>query len=271
VTDDYKKPGERAASMLEEIEDARWKLTPGFDVETGLGLSATSRIAHAFDIGDADRVTDNPWCSFAVFDGKGEFSSAQDATNHAEGVLSSTIAYCRRTPGTFKVPVAVGLTADFRSKWGTFEEGEGDQKKTFEGNQSIVGAGLTVLMPSPPSWLKGLEFTTAYYRVIDSEGDLPVAEDLDIDHLQARLKSKVAPFDNLLLKEVAFIIDGRASWPLEGANKDDVEYYTSLALEIGSGKTAGTVRWERGKEVGFEYDRKLVLGVILRLLGAGGS
>lgn len=258
--------------MVEEVEKARWKLTPGFDVETGVSMSATSRIAHAFDIGG----TDSPWCSFAVFDGKGEFSSAEDATNHAEAALSSTMAYCRTRPGTsgvpVEVPVVVGLTADFRSKWGSFKEGKGDQQKTLKGNQSIVGAGFTMLFPTAPSWLASFELTAAYYTVVDSEGDLTVSKELDVDHIQARLKSRLVPFpdnSNQLLKDIGLVVDGRASWPQGGAaEKDDVEYYTSLALEIGSGKTAGTVRWERGKEVGFKYDRKLVVGVLLRLLGA---
>ena len=268
---DFNKPAEIAAKMVEEVESARWKLTPGFDVETGVSMSATSRIAHAFDIGGAA----SPWCSFAVFDGKGEFSSADDATNHAEASLSSTMAYCRTRRGAHKepleVPLVVGLTADFRSKLGSFKEGKGDKQTTLKGNQSILGAGFTMLFPTHPAWLDGFELTAAYYRVVDSEGNLTVSEDLDVDHIQARLKSRLVPFpenSNKLLKDIGLVVDGRASWPQGGSAKnDDLEYYTSLALEIGSGKAAGTVRWERGKEVGFEYDRKLVVGVLLRLLG----
>lgn len=267
----FKDPAKIAAKMVEEVENARFKLTPGFDAETGVSLAATSRIAHAFDIGG----TGSPWCSFAVFDGKGELSSAEDATNHAEAALSSTVAYCRTRKGTsgvpVEVPLVVGLTADFRSKWGRFEEGKGDQKMTLKGNQSIVGAGLTVLFPTAPAWLDSFELTGAYYTVVDSKGNLTVPKELDADHVQARLKSRLLPFpdnSNKLLKDVALVVDGRASWPQGGAaGNDDVEYYTSLALEIGSGKTAGTVRWEKGKEVGFKYDQKLVVGVIFRLLG----
>jgi hypothetical protein len=250
--------------MIEEVESARFKLTPGFDIETGASLSATSRIAHAFDLGGI-RIN-NPWHAFAVFDGKGEWSSAADAKNHAEAALSPTVAYLFQTG----IPFAVGLTADLRSRWGTFEEGEGDQKKTVEGNQIVAGAGFTVLVPSPPSWLEGVELTAAYYQVIDSEGDLSAPETLDVDHLQARLKSRLLPFVNFKpLKSVALVVDGRASRALQGPDEGDFEYYTSLALEVGSKKTAATVRWESGKEVGFKYDEKLVLGVLLRLLGVG--
>jgi hypothetical protein len=264
----FENLGAVAAKMLEDVEAARWKLTPGFDVETGVNLSATSRVAHAFDLGGT-RV-DNPWCSFAVFDGKGELSSAQDAKNHAEAALSSTVAYCRRRPGTLdKVPLVVGLTGDFRNKWGKFEEGTGAHKKTVEGNQSLFGAGLTVLTPSAPAWVKGFQFTAAYYTVVDSDGTLSAPKELDVEHLQARLNSRLVPFGTSktqILKDLAFVLDGRASWPMEGADKD-VVYYQSVALEIGKGKTAGTVRWENGKEVGFQYDKKLVVGVIFRLLG----
>lgn len=269
----FKDPAKVAAKMVEEVENARFKLTPAFDVETGVSMSATSRIAHAFDIGG----TGSPWCSFAVFDGKGEFSSAEDATNHAEAALSSTMAYCRTRTGTSGTPVEVpfvfGLTADVRSKWGSFEEGEGDEQTTLKGNQLIAGAGLTMLFPTAPSWLDAFELTAAYYTVVDSGGNLTVPEELEVDHIQARLKSRLLPFpnnSNQILKDIALVVDGRASWPQGGAAvEDNVEYYTSLGLEIGSGKTAGTIRWERGKEVGFEYDRKLVVGVLLRFLGLG--
>lgn len=248
--------------MIEEVESARFKLTPGFDIETGASVSATSRIAHAFNLGGIR--PDNPWHAFAVFDGKGEWSSAADAKNHAEAALSPTVAYL------FPAKVALGLTVDLRSRWGTFEEGEGDQKKTAEGNQTVAGAGLTFLVPSPPSWLEGVELTAAYYQVIDSEGDLSTPDTLDVDHLQARLKSRLVPFVNFKpLKSVALVVDGRASRALQGPDEGDFEYYTSLALEVGSKKTAATVRWESGKEVGFKYDEKLVLGVLLRLLGVG--
>jgi hypothetical protein len=266
----FENLGDVAAKMLEDVEAARWKLTPGFDVETGVNLSATSRIAHAFDLGGVRK--DNPWCSFAVFDGKGELSSARDARNHAEAALSSTVAYCRRRPDTIdEVPLVVGLTGDFRNKWGQFEEGTGAQKKTVEGNQSIFGAGLTVLTPSAPDWVKGFQFTAAYYTVVDSDGTLSAPKELDVEHIQARLNSRLIPFGTSklqVLKDMALVVDGRASWPMEGADKD-VVYYQSLALEIGKGKTAGTVKWENGKEVGFDYDKKLVVGVIFRLLGIG--
>ena len=258
--------------MIEEIESARWKLTPGFDMDAGVSLAATSRIARAFDLGSV--AANNPWCSFAVFDGKGEWSSAKDAKNHAEAALSPTIAYCKPKTGTFEVPLAFGLTGDVRSRWGTFEEGEGDTKKTVEGNQSVAGIGLTLLLPSAPSWLQGFEVTASYYQVIDSEGDLTAPEALDIDHLQARLKSRILPLlQTKRFKEVALVLDGRASRALEGLDKGELEYYTSLALEVGSKKTAATVRWESGKEVGFDYDKKIVFGVLLRLLGLepGGS
>lgn len=276
-----------AEAMRKKVEDAYFDVAPGFDIDTLEGspsLSATSRIARAFDFGRAPSP-ETRWCSFGVFDGKGEWTDDEAAKNHAEAALSGTLHNCkvRQIEGAggtilFKEPTIVyGFTADLRSKWGTFEEGEGDQLQRVEGNQVLLGAGFTAVPYTLPAWVELEELTAAYYQVLDAEGDLPVPEELDADHLQARVKSRFLPFvakKDSLFHNFALVVDGRASWALDGPEEGDVEYYTSLAIEMGKDKMVGTIRWESGKEVGFDYDQKLVLGMLFRLFGAdtgGGS
>jgi hypothetical protein len=292
VQGDLGEPGPTAAKMLEAVEKARFKLVPAIDANTGLSIAATSRIARAFEIGRPSQPNHlNPWCAFAVFDAKAEWSTAEDATNYAQGSFSSTVAYCRpvRTvalarstlalsanpnekPETepVKVPFALGLTAEIRARWGEFKEGQGAQEKTTKGNQEVFGGGLTLLLPTPPSWIEGLNLTAAYYTVIGSDGDLSVAEDLNADHVQGRLNTRLLPFigsENETVKSIAIVVDSRASTKVSGSDQGLFEFFNSVGFEIGKGKTAATIRWEKGKEIGFKYDRKLVFGVILRILG----
>lgn len=268
--------------MQAQIEDAYFDVAPGFDVENTAeaapSLSATSRIARAWDL-FGPPSPETSWCSFTVFDGKGEWSETEDAKNHAEAALSGTIHNCKvrrdEVSGAFSAPkVVFGITGDLRSKWGTFENGEGEQRTTVEGNQVLLGGGLVMEVLSAPKWLEVEEIMAGYYHVLDAEGDLPVPEDLDVDHLQGRLKFRVQPFIDKAdspLHGLALVADGRVSWALDGPDEGEDEYYASLALEMGRDKTAATLRWETGEEAGFEYDQRLVLGVLFRLFGIAGS
>jgi len=245
-----------AASTEPDLEavDSTFTLAPGVDVDSGASLSMV--VKKGWGIGN----TPSNWVRYVAFDAKGEGTTSTEGSDHAETSLVGEYFCCAR-PGRWDGGGLVSL----QGKWGELASGEGSAAEVHSGNQLLGRLGLSARWSG-----NGTEARTAVTRnwVLDSSGDLPLPKDLDKDHWQWTLDFSAGPKAAGGLGYVELTGGGRVSWT------DDWDPYGYLALVLRrelEGKTALTVRFESGKDPGFDYDQKLVLGILLDLLRSGSN
>jgi len=190
---------------------------------------------------------------------------------------------------------------DLRQRFGHFKS-EGDET-AMQVNQSLLGAGVEFritrfnarydsLMKSSnlpiPKLFQPPSLSLTYYTERDtSADDADLPDGITDDTLAATLRTEIPlpiqcevetvipqedpedPLDTVTGQKAAcpwqFSAKVTASWPFDSVNTD-LEYLGDVALIYDTGSELKPVlRFRSGTEHGLQYDRQLILGVLMRL------